>query len=224
MRSVNQKELNMQRTRSFRDSDRHQSETTGYAGEEKAPAPITAQPDASEAQVKFINSLMGEVELTDEQRSGAETALEGGLTKSQASSWISRLLELKKTQPKMRSVTTASREPLPDVPAGRYAITGQDDSTDFYKVDRPEEGKWAGYTFVKLLVASGGFGDDLSEQRVSFAQIRSVLERILEDGPEKAMKRYGHELGECGHCGRTLTNPESIELGIGPVCAGKMGF
>lgn len=28
--------------------------------------------------------------------------------------------------------------------------------------------------------------------------------------------------GRCSVCGRTLTNPESIERGIGPVCLGKM--
>lgn len=27
--------------------------------------------------------------------------------------------------------------------------------------------------------------------------------------------------GECGRCGRTLTVPESIQTGLGPVCAGK---
>ncbi len=27
--------------------------------------------------------------------------------------------------------------------------------------------------------------------------------------------------GRCGHCGKVLTNPESILSGIGPVCAGK---
>jgi Family of unknown function (DUF6011) len=31
-----------------------------------------------------------------------------------------------------------------------------------------------------------------------------------------------HE-GHCGRCGRTLTVPESIERGIGPECAEKMG-
>lgn len=28
--------------------------------------------------------------------------------------------------------------------------------------------------------------------------------------------------GVCGHCGRPLTDPESIELGLGPVCRGKV--
>jgi uncharacterized protein DUF6011 len=32
-----------------------------------------------------------------------------------------------------------------------------------------------------------------------------------------------HHEGRCGRCGRTLTVPESIERGIGPECAEKMG-
>ena len=32
-----------------------------------------------------------------------------------------------------------------------------------------------------------------------------------------------HE-GKCGRCGRTLTVPESLDRGIGPECAGKMGM
>jgi hypothetical protein len=30
---------------------------------------------------------------------------------------------------------------------------------------------------------------------------------------------HGRETGSCCHCGRTLTNPTSIDAGIGPVCA-----
>lgn len=33
-------------------------------------------------------------------------------------------------------------------------------------------------------------------------------------------KEWGQRTGVCCECGRTLTNPESIELGIGPVCRG----
>lgn len=33
---------------------------------------------------------------------------------------------------------------------------------------------------------------------------------------------FWHE-GRCGRCGRTLTDPESIKRGIGPVCDGKEG-
>lgn len=34
-------------------------------------------------------------------------------------------------------------------------------------------------------------------------------------------KKFGRETGTCCSCGRELTNPESIEAGIGPICAQK---
>lgn len=39
--------------------------------------------------------------------------------------------------------------------------------------------------------------------------------------PKAAAIAYGRETGTCACCGRTLTNRESIELGIGPICAGN---
>ena len=103
-----------------------------------------------------------------------------------------------------------------EVPAGRYAISGKDGTTDFYMVDKPVEGRWKGYTFVKLQLS-----DDL--QRMPMSHQLTVLLRIGAD-PRAAMERYGREIGECGHCGRTLTNEESREFGIGPVCRAKMGW
>ncbi len=35
-------------------------------------------------------------------------------------------------------------------------------------------------------------------------------------------KEYGKLYGQCMICGRTLTNEDSIEAGIGPICAGKL--
>lgn len=101
-----------------------------------------------------------------------------------------------------------------DVPAGHYAITGEDGTTDFYRVDRPTEGRWAGYIFVKLQVSD-------QYQRVPLRNIQMILGKIEKAGPEQASKRYGKELGRCGVCNRTLTNNDSIERGIGPVCAAK---
>ena len=42
--------------------------------------------------------------------------------------------------------------------------------------------------------------------------------------PMAAAQVYGNETGECCVCGRTLTNRESIESGIGPICSGRMGW
>lgn len=39
--------------------------------------------------------------------------------------------------------------------------------------------------------------------------------------PAQAAIAYGKRYGVCSCCGRELSNPESIERGIGPICAGK---
>lgn len=106
------------------------------------------------------------------------------------------------------------------VPAGGYAVDTEDGATNslaFYRVDRPTEGRWAGYVFVKLI--TGG-----DEQRLSRATSNTVLAKIAAAGAEAAASRYGHEIGRCGLCDRQLTNDESRARGIGPVCVNKMGW
>lgn len=45
----------------------------------------------------------------------------------------------------------------------------------------------------------------------------------LAHAPMEALQAYGRKTGTCSLCGLTLTNPESIKLGIGPICTGKWG-
>lgn len=47
--------------------------------------------------------------------------------------------------------------------------------------------------------------------------------KMLSSGVLPDTLEIWHE-GRCGRCGRKLTVPESVELGIGPECAGKMGL
>lgn len=103
------------------------------------------------------------------------------------------------------------------IPAGRYAVTGDDGTTDFYFVDFAEHGDWAGCVFVTLHTGGG-------DQRIAPKPTATILKRILDDGPTEAMQRYGHELGHCGNCGRELTNDVSREFGIGPVCRQNLGW
>lgn len=102
----------------------------------------------------------------------------------------------------------------PKVPAGRYAIDYGNGVVKFFKVDVPEKGKWTGYTFVKRVA-----GDEEWPVR-DYGQRSSILQTIGED-VLKASKLYGTEIGACGVCGRTLTDPESRAAGIGPICAAK---
>lgn len=171
---------------------------------------------ATRRQVDYIKDLIDEreVELRPmDHRSDLKVAAEN-LTKSQASKWITRLKEL----PKRHPATVPQRGSTPsiksDVPAGHYAVTGEDGTTDFYRVDRPTEGRWDGYIFVKLQLSD-------EYQNIPLRNAQTILDKIAADGPEQASKRYGKELGRCGVCNRTLTNNESIERGIGPVCAAK---
>ncbi len=42
--------------------------------------------------------------------------------------------------------------------------------------------------------------------------------------PASAAKAYGKRYGSCSVCGRELTDGNSIDAGIGPICASKYGF
>jgi hypothetical protein len=105
------------------------------------------------------------------------------------------------------------------VPAGVYALRnsdGAENNISYYVVDRPEKGKWAGKTFIKQQISD-------SEVKLPFAQQLAAIRRIASD-PQGAMALYGHTIGRCGNCGRTLTNEESRNAGIGPVCRMKNGW
>lgn len=53
--------------------------------------------------------------------------------------------------------------------------------------------------------------------------ILEELQKIADD-PLEYMREYGQKTGECACCGRELTNPDSIALGIGPICAEHWGL
>ncbi len=109
------------------------------------------------------------------------------------------------------------RTATPDVPAGHYAVkslTGTND-LDFFRVDRPTEGRWAGRTFVKRII--GGKPD----APVRGVTAKLALEAIAEMGPESAAHLYGQELGRCSRCNRHLTDDISRALSMGPECRSR---
>jgi hypothetical protein len=58
------------------------------------------------------------------------------------------------------------------------------------------------------------------------ARQQGAVSRLLKgnDAQLAGLKSYGMASGKCGICSRRLTTPESIERGIGPECAAKMGM
>lgn len=102
----------------------------------------------------------------------------------------------------------------PEVPAGYYAVDHGNGVVKFYRVDKPTEGKWAGYVFVKRIAGS----DEWPVK--DYGQRSAILQSIGAD-VLKASKLYGTEIGRCGVCHRQLTDPDSRAAGIGPICAAK---
>jgi hypothetical protein len=166
-----------------------------------APAARTAFP-ATERQVAFAAKLAAE--------RGVECPV---LTdKRQASAVIESLLAM----PRVRVAAGAAEVPAATVPAGHYATpsrTGNND-LDFWRVDRPESGRWAGRIFVKRVI--GGRADT----PVRGAEAQAALAAIEASGVDAAGALYGQRIGRCCKCNRTLTDDVSRQLGIGPTCRG----
>lgn len=175
-------------------------ENRTYASKAQNALPMSAK------QLNFLTKLFTE-------RGRSATWIENrtkGLNMSQASALISETLKTPKGGP-----VTNTSPAVPSVPAGRYALVVEGE-TKFFRVDRPTQGPWAGRTFVKVQAS-----DEFYSIKGSTAH--RVLELIAAD-PKAASIRYGHELGACGICGRTLTDETSRANGIGPICAGKAGW
>jgi hypothetical protein len=188
--------------------------------------PLTAAHDGEgghrDGQYELIQRLLEERDMT---LLPAYEDAKDILTKNEASALISHLINNVKRP--VANVSNVSAKL--DVPAGYYAtpsLTGNND-LDFWHVQRPTEGKWTGYTFVKRVL--GGHSDqDLprdskkrikdDNRRLARATQTAALEAIVKFGIEKSNALFGTELKFCRICGIHLTDELSRELGIGPVC------
>lgn len=89
----------------------------------------------------------------------------------------------------------------------------------------PDTGRNAGSIYVKNAgeyigkVTAGKFIPSLACDDGTKARVVAVA-----SDPHNAAKAYGAKTGSCSCCGRELTNGESVELGIGPICRDKYGW
>lgn len=101
----------------------------------------------------------------------------------------------------------------------RFAVDTEDgarNSIAFWWIV-PSEGPQGTRYFIRQVIG----GQEPRRVRMAPEAMIAIAKKINDAGPYEAMLRYGRELGECGHCGRHLTNDESRALGIGPVCRTK---
>lgn len=87
---------------------------------------------------------------------------------------------------------------------------------DIYKVQKAHYG--SGYLYAKRLVFKPG-----TDEKPRFVFEKGAISKL---SPENRMtleeaKAFGALYGFCCNCGRILTDEQSIEDGIGPICKGK---
>lgn len=191
-----------------------------------APAPMQGRPVTS-AQRWFINRLLAERDTTGTMYEGWTPDWSRATTKA-ASAVIDYLLTLPRKE----------REPQAEVPEGMHSLDGR-----IYKVQRAVHGSGNLYakrlTAVSHPAASDGrcYCSDLQGVLCGVCREPGQTEWAFEYAPgvmkylseatamtlEQA-KEFGQTYGQCVRCGRTLTDEDSVALGIGPICAGKEGW
>jgi hypothetical protein len=171
----------------------------------------------TDRQCAFIRGLIHERKLEGlsvEQRDYLQTEYDKpmeqqflGCSVAKASKIIDTMLKLPVTD----KVVQKQNPGLPDVPAGRYAVENDEGELRFYRL-------WIGKNgYKKLYVLFGP-----NEGALPYKTALSILGKIFRAGVEECAVRFGHEIGACSNCGRRLTNRISRELGIGPICGGRM--
>jgi hypothetical protein len=112
-----------------------------------------------------------------------------------------------------------------------FRVSAAEDKNDFWFVglltgsDNTSDYKYLGALFIKSVGPdAGALGFKLNKQGwgEEAAKAFAWLLRSIDKGDAQFFDdaEFFHE-GRCGKCGRALTTPESITLGLGPICAGR---
>ena len=147
---------------------------------------------ATPKQISFLRTLAGERDY-DLSRFDLST-----LTVREASETIEHLL----ARPRVTAVTFVA-----ELEVGMYRLS----NGDIYRVQRSRE---SGRLYAKKLDwANNSFVFESGAMRLLTADDRMTLDEA---------KAWGVETGICCVCSAFLTDPKSVEAGIGPVCAKRV--
>jgi hypothetical protein len=118
------------------------------------------EPKISESQRSYLKSLLDRKDMPGVDAAKldsvwkslriSEDQEEYGMSRGQASKPINWCLSRYDKPRENSKVEHAHNAELPDVPAGRYAVDNEDGILRFYSVDRPNQGKWKGFTFLNV--------------------------------------------------------------------------
>jgi hypothetical protein len=105
-----------------------------------------------------------------------------------------------------------------------YKISACEDKKDFFFVSHLINGSADGGIFAYLGIVSEGKFRLTKKSTAAWDAPCVKAFQFFMASTELHPQLIVHHEGRCGKCGRTLTVPSSIEAGIGPDCAAKMGL
>jgi hypothetical protein len=182
--------------------------------------PTWVQDPATQPQVNYIKRLVEDRAVPEEilLKIKGYVEAEGGLKKGKAGEIINVLKQL----PIMRAHgedRSKNRPTVLDIPAGRYAVQTGDEEEDlsFYRVKDVRGGpdKEGGYRFIAQIAGP-------NEHPLKRDAAREAAKAIVRAGIGDSAVLYGRKVGRCSQCHTRITNRVSRELGIGPVCGGRV--
>jgi hypothetical protein len=168
--------------------------------------PVTAPAAPSMKQMNFLWTLAAERQPLAWMDSDGEWAAD--LDVKTASDMIAALLN----QPRKPKAPLAHDDGNA-VGEGYYALHDDPEFPSVYKV---VTAKTTGNLYAKVL--------RVEASRASWVYAPGAMKALAGAARltlEQA-KEFGHLHGVCAICGRALSNPESVEAGIGPICAGRL--
>lgn len=163
---------------------------------------VPQEPVLTERQLKYLQDLVVDRVVPD----GVVVDSLESLTRRAASDLITTLL----AQP-----LKAKDDLVPlSVPDSRYAFMTTKGVSVFFRV---KTNKRTQVRYVERLVGAPG---DFRAVPMNRDNIDRCINQIKDD-PALYSMLFGILVGQCGVCGSPLTDPNSIALGIGPICASK---
>lgn len=205
------------------------SDRTPRGARTPVPASLTAvatiksgdQP-ATEKQINFLNKLLDErPEFRSVENLHVEVVEKMG--KREISKWIEKALD-KPKETKSSKSSDGLNEILKDVEDCYVALPSKsgNNDLDFIRIGT-NQGKMdasrKGWRRVQRIIGGHAPISMRIGEAVTYAKIIAAMS--LTD-LKAAQVLFGREIGQCGVCGRSLTDEESRAQGIGPVC--REGF
>ncbi len=190
--------------------------------------------EATDAQISFLTKLAGERTGGEAVQARLEMVDEYPVLKGEASELISVLKSSDFAGPAPKPTGTKYDEPV--IGKGYFTVTDEDQGHRTFRVS-PAQSWCDGKTVIALLTGPNnvwsytGVGFVTSEgvqvwakAKKTFPDVEHWTDRLVADVTGAAQltiemaKQHVLTSENCFVCGKLLTDPESIDRGIGPVC------